>query len=129
MFQANINFSWKVFGQCTSIIVIHHFILNIKKICQVFNFRINVRIVDPDLELGILTKWLPRPSTVDRETAGSCDQASCMLRHHVGVTTVERPDPKGLSTFSQCTEFPPHSNSCPQDLELVALTNWLASRC
>jgi hypothetical protein len=29
----------------------------------------------------------------------SCDHASHVLRHHVGVNTVERPDPKGLSTF------------------------------
>jgi hypothetical protein len=29
-----------------------------------------------------------------------------MLRHQVGVPTVERPDPKGLSTFSQSTDFP-----------------------
>ncbi len=28
---------------------------------------------------------------------------------HVGVTTVERSDPKALSTFSQCTEFPQHT--------------------
>ncbi len=44
---------------------------------------------------------------------------------------VERPDPlKGLSTFCQCTEFPPQgdSNSCPPDMELGALTKWLASR-
>ncbi len=27
---------------------------------------------------------------------------------HVGVTTVKRPDPKGLFTLSQCTEFPLH---------------------
>ncbi len=27
---------------------------------------------------------------------------------HIGVTTVERPDPKGLPIFSQCSEFPPH---------------------
>ncbi len=38
----------------------------------------------------------------------SCDHANCVLRHPVGVTTVERPDPKGLSTFSQSTEFPLH---------------------
>jgi hypothetical protein len=37
-----------------------------------------------------------------------CDQDSCMLRHHVGVTTVERPDPKGLSTLSQSTKFQMH---------------------
>jgi hypothetical protein len=45
---------------------------------------------------------------------------------------VERPDPKGLSTFSQCTEFFCRTrdlNSCPPDLELGALTKWLASRC
>ncbi len=33
---------------------------------------------------------------------------------------VERLDPKGLSTFSQCIEILP--NSCPPDLELGALT-------
>ncbi len=27
---------------------------------------------------------------------------------HIGVTTVERPDPKGLPIFCQCSEFPPH---------------------
>jgi hypothetical protein len=27
---------------------------------------------------------------------------------YIGVTTVERPDPKDLSTFSQCTELPLH---------------------
>jgi hypothetical protein len=39
--------------------------------------------------------------------------------------------PKGLSTFSQCTKFLPHRgfHSCPPDLELGALTKWLASRC
>ncbi len=34
--------------------------------------------------------------------------------------TEKKPDPKGLSTFSQCTEFLP--NSYPLDLELAALT-------
>jgi hypothetical protein len=36
----------------------------------------------------------------------------------------KRPDPKDLSTFSQCTEFPPHgnSNSRPPDLKLGAVT-------
>ncbi len=49
---------------------------------------------------------------------------------HVGVTTVERPDPKSLSTFSQCTELRciGDSSSYPPDLELGALTKWLASR-
>ncbi len=53
-----------------------------------------------------------------------------MLRHHVGVTTVERPDPKGLSTFNQCTEFLPHRGfelMSSTDLELGALTKWLPS--
>jgi hypothetical protein len=37
---------------------------------------------------------------------------------------VERPDPKDLSTFSQCTELPPHGNSKsrPPDLKLGAVT-------
>ncbi len=44
---------------------------------------------------------------------------------------VERIDPKGLSTFSQCTEFcrTGDLNSCPPDLDVCALTKWLASRC
>ncbi len=46
--------------------------------------------------------------------------------------SVERPDPKGLSTFlvsapSSCRTG--DSNSCSPDLELGALTKWLASRC
>ncbi len=61
-----------------------------------------------------------------RETDMICDHASHVLRHHIGVTTVERPDPKDLSTFSQCTG---DLNSCPPDLELDALTKWLASLC
>ncbi len=44
---------------------------------------------------------------------------------------VARPDPRGLSTFSQCTGFcrTGDSNWCPLDLELGALTKWLASEC
>jgi hypothetical protein len=53
----------------------------------------------------------------------SCDHASPVLRHHIGVTTLERPpDPTGLSTFRG------DSNSWLPDLELGALTNWLACR-
>jgi hypothetical protein len=47
-------------------------------------------------------------------------------------TILERPVLKGLSTCSQRIKFPPHigdSNSCPPDLELDALTKWLASQC
>jgi hypothetical protein len=44
---------------------------------------------------------------------------------------VERPDPKGLSTLvsapSSCRTG--DVNSCPPDLELGAVTKWLASRC
>ncbi len=40
---------------------------------------------------------------------------------------VERPDPKGLSTFSQCSTG--DSNSLPPDLELGALTKLVASQC
>jgi hypothetical protein len=43
---------------------------------------------------------------------------------------VERIDPKGLSTFSQYTEFPPHRGfklTSSTDLELGALTKWLDS--
>jgi hypothetical protein len=51
------------------------------------------------------------------------------VRHDMitwGFTTVERLDPKDLSTL---VSAPPHrdSNSCPPDLELGALTKWLAS--
>ncbi len=44
---------------------------------------------------------------------------------------VERPDPKGLFTFSQCTSScrAEDSKSCPPDLKLGSLTKWLASRC
>jgi hypothetical protein len=38
---------------------------------------------------------------------------------NIKFTVVERPDPKGLSTFSRCTEFPPYS---PPDLEIGDLT-------
>ncbi len=105
----------------------------------------------PDLELGILAKCLASrcqflarllygTSTalvllgLEAESARLPDlhdhvitPAVCsLLRHHIEVTTVERPDPKGLSTFSQCMELPPQgSNSCPPDLELGALTKWL----
>jgi hypothetical protein len=50
---------------------------------------------------------------------------------YVIYDNVERPDPKGLSTFSQCTEFfsPGDSNSCPPDVVSPALTKCLASRC
>jgi hypothetical protein len=42
-----------------------------------------------------------------------CSQKDSVLhvmqawRDHVGVTTVEKPVPKGLPTFRKCTEFPP----------------------
>jgi hypothetical protein len=45
---------------------------------------------------------------------------------HVGVTNVERPDPKGLSTFSQCTELLPHREYILMIcMELSALTKWV----
>ncbi len=50
---------------------------------------------------------------------------------HIGVTTVERPDPKGLSTFSQCIDFPPHRGfklMSSGSWVIGALTKWLASR-
>ncbi len=54
---------------------------------------------------------------------------SSIGRSIVGI--VERPDPKGLSTLvsapSSCRTG--DLNSCPPDLELGALTKWLASRC
>jgi hypothetical protein len=47
--------------------------------------------------------------------------------------SVERPDPKGLSTFfvsAPSSRRIGDSNSCPQpDLELGAVRKWLASRC
>ncbi len=89
----------------------------------------------PVLELGALTKWLVKCHAAsvtqpDRLT-WSCDQASHVLRHHLGVITVERPDPKGLSNFSQCTESLPHRGFklMSSRLELGAPTKWLASRC
>ncbi len=82
-------------------------------------------------------------STVEKpaETPTSIGLASHLVRappdrltwscDNVGVTTVERPDPKSLSTFSQCTEFPPH-----RGFELMSsrsrvrlyVTKWLACR-
>ncbi len=49
---------------------------------------------------------------------------------HVSVTTEERPDPKDLSTFSQCTEFPPYRGfeHTSSRSGVSALTKWLASR-
>ncbi len=59
----------------------------------------------------------------------SCDHASHVLRHHVGVITVERSNPKGLSTFSNAPSScrTGDSNSSPPDLELGALIKWLAA--
>ncbi len=58
-----------------------------------------------------------------------CDHTSHVLRHHIGVTTAERPDPKGLFTFSQCIKFPMHRGFklVSLNLELGPLTKWLAS--
>ncbi len=44
---------------------------------------------------------------------------------------VERSDPKGLSTLvsAPSSRLTGDLNSCPPDLELGALTKWLASRC
>jgi hypothetical protein len=52
------------------------------------------------------------------------------VSNSTNTDTVERPDPKSLSTFSQCTEFSRigDSKSCPPDLELGTLTKCLASR-
>ncbi len=41
---------------------------------------------------------------------------------------VERPNPNSLPTFSQCTSRIGDLNSLPPDLELSALTKWLAIR-
>jgi hypothetical protein len=52
-----------------------------------------------------------------------CD--TCQARRdYVRVTTVGRSDPKGLLTFSQFTQFPPHRGfePCPPYPELGALT-------
>jgi hypothetical protein len=49
---------------------------------------------------------------------------------NVGVTTVERPDPNDLSTLVSAWSYS-HAGglyACPPDLELGALTKWLASR-
>ncbi len=59
----------------------------------------------------------------DRLTC-SCDHASHVLRHHVGVTTVERPDPKGLSTFSQCTNRVLAAQGIPQGIRTHVLQIW-----
>jgi hypothetical protein len=69
-----------------------------------------------------------RVTQPDRLTC-SCDHVSHVLRHHVGVTTVERPDPKGLPTFSRAPSYchTGDSDSCPPDLELGALTECMAS--
>ncbi len=51
-------------------------------------------------------------------------------KYFVPNTFVERPDPKGLSAIvsapNSCHTGDP--NSCPPDLELGALTKWLASQ-
>jgi hypothetical protein len=46
----------------------------------------------------------------------SCEHSGHVLRHHVGVTTLERPDPKGLSTFGRCSEFLPRRGSIWTDI-------------
>ncbi len=42
----------------------------------------------------------------------SCDHASGVLGHHVGVNTVERPDPKGLSEVKKRLKKPAFWNLC-----------------
>ncbi len=55
------------------------------------------------------------------------------VRHNMimlGVTTVERPDPKALYTLINASYFRYTGDSylCSPDLELGALTKWIASR-
>jgi hypothetical protein len=71
------------------------------------------------------------PVTCQAASVMQPDRLTCSC-DHVGVITVERFEKKGVlpllvSAPSSCRIG--DSNSCPPDLELGALTKWLASRC
>jgi hypothetical protein len=65
-----------------------------------------------------------------RQTGCALHVRHDMISDHIGVTTVERPDPKDLFTLVSAwsSRHTGDSNSCPPDLELGVLTKWLASR-
>ncbi len=84
-----------------------------------------LRAIESARQMSLLGTCQAASITQPDRLTWSCDHASRVLSHRAGVTTVERPDPKGLSTFSQCTEF--SLNRSSGDPELGALTTAYAS--
>jgi hypothetical protein len=80
-------------------------------------------------QMSLPGKWVCQWHVRLRALRSQTDWHDHVLRHHVGVTTVERPDPTWLLVRALCSRRSRDSSSCHPDLELGALTKSLAGRC